>query len=85
MSSACIGFDGAGSSGVELPEEVEDSDPVRGDEEVKIYLDKEPGSFLDFLNAWREKIAAGVFRGIFGLSLHVELKLLESSYLSTGS
>ena len=50
MSSSRIGFDGAGSSGVELPKEAEDSDSVGGDEEVEIDLNDKPGSLLDSLN-----------------------------------
>jgi len=77
MSPTRIGFDGAGSSRVELPKVVAGSDPVEGDKEVKINLDGEPGSLLDSLNAWREKVTAGVLWGIFGLSRRVELKLLD--------
>ena len=37
----------------------------------------EPGSLLDSLNAWQEKVTAGSFWGIPGLSRCVELKLLN--------
>ena len=53
------------------------SDPVKGEEEVKIDPDDELESLLDSLNAWQEKVSAGVLRGILGLSCHVELKLLD--------
>ena len=43
---------------------------------VEIDLDDEPGSLLDFLNAWW-KVAASSFWVIPGLSRHVELKLLD--------
>ena len=51
MSTTRIGFDRAGSSGVEPPKEVKGFGPVGGDEEVKIDLDDEPGSLLESLNA----------------------------------
>ena len=46
-----IGFDRAGASGQEPPEEVKGSGPIGGYEKVKIDLDDEPGSLLDSLNA----------------------------------
>ena len=53
MSPVRKGFNRAGSSGVERLEEVKGSGSVGGDEEVKIDLNDELGSLLDFLNAWR--------------------------------
>jgi len=50
MSPTCISFDGDGSSWVEPQEKVVGSDPVGGNEEVKIDLDDEPGSLLNSLN-----------------------------------
>ena len=44
---------------------------------MEIDLDNEPESLLDSLNVWREKVVAGSFWGIPGLSCHVELKLLD--------
>ena len=44
---------------------------------MEVDLDDAPGSLLDFLNAWREKVAVGKFLGIPGLSRPVELKLLD--------
>ena len=44
---------------------------------VKIKLDDEPESLLDFLNSWREKTVVGKLPGIPGLSRPVELKLLD--------
>ena len=55
MSPTHIGFDVVGSSGAELPEKVKGSDPI-GDKEMKIYLDDEPRSLLNSLNAWQEKV-----------------------------
>ena len=69
--------DGAASSGVKFSEEAEGSAPEGRDAWVEIDLDDEPGSLLDFLNVWREKVAAGLFRGILGLSRPVEVKLLD--------
>jgi len=45
--------------------------------EMEINLDDEPGSLLDSLNAWREKVIVGELRGIPGLSRPVELELLD--------
>ena len=44
--------------------------------EMEINLDDEPGSLLDSLNAWREKVIVWELRGIPGLSRPVELELL---------
>ena len=82
MSFAYIGFDEIGGSGEEPPEEVKGFGPVGGDKEVKIDMDNEPESLLDFLNAWREKVAVGDLSGIPELSLPVELKLLDLLALS---
>ena len=51
MSPIPIGFERAGTSREEMPEEVKGSGPLGGDEEVKIDLDDEPKSLLDSLNA----------------------------------
>ena len=40
-------------------------------------LDDKPGSLLDFLNVWLEKVAVGELPGIPRLSHSVELKLLD--------
>ena len=72
-----IGFDGAGASGEELPEEVKGSGPVGGGEEVEINMDDEHGSLLDSLNVWREKVVVGEFPGIPRLSCLIELKMLD--------
>jgi len=83
MSLACINSDGAGSSRVRLSEEAEVFDPEGGDEKVEVDLDDEPGSLLDFLNAWR-KVAASSFWVIHGLSLHIELETARSPYFPAG-
>ena len=44
---------------------------------MKIDLDDEPRSLLDFLNTWREKVAVGKLPGIPELSHPVEFKLLD--------
>ena len=77
MSSALIGLNEVGFSGEEPPEEVKGSGPGGGDKEVKIDLNDEPGSLLDSLNAWREKVVVGELSGNPGLSRSVELKLLD--------
>ena len=77
MSPARIGFDEVGASGEESPKEVKGSGPLGRDKEVKIDLDDDFGSLLDFLNAWREKSYRGDLPGILGLSRCVELKLLD--------
>ena len=77
MSPTHVGCDGAGASEEVLLEEVKDSGPVGGDEKVKIDLDDEPGSLLNSLNAWREKVVIGEVPGILGLSRPVELILLN--------
>ena len=51
MSLTCINSDGAESSRVKLSEGAEGFDPKGGDEGVKIDLDDEHGSLLNFLNA----------------------------------
>ena len=77
MSSTHIGFEMAGSSGAEVPDEVERPDSVDGAKEVEIDLDDEPRPFLDFLNAWRKKVATGELPRTPGLSRRIELKLLN--------
>ena len=44
---------------------------------MEVDLDDEPGSLLDFVNAWRKKVATSSFRVIPGLSYHIELELLD--------
>jgi len=44
---------------------------------VEIDLDDKPGSLLDPMNAWREKVVMGELSGIPGLSRPVELKILN--------
>jgi len=44
---------------------------------VEIDLDDKLELLLDFLNAWRKKIAACLFRVIHGLSRHIKLELLD--------
>ena len=43
---------------------------------MEIDLNNEPGSLLDFLNAWR-KVVASSFQVILWLSRHIELELLD--------
>ena len=76
-SPACIGFKEVCASGEEPPEEIKGSEPGRRETEVKIDLDDESGSLLDFLNSWWEKVAMGELPGIPGFSHPLELKLLD--------
>ena len=73
----CIGLEEVCASGEKLPEEIRGSAPGKREAEVGIDLDDKPGSLLDSLNSWREKVAIGDFLGIPGLSRPVELKLLD--------
>jgi len=77
MSPAHISFDEAGALGEKLPEEVKGFRLVGEDKEVEIDLDDEPEPLLNFLNAWREKVAMRELSGIPMLSYPVELKLLD--------
>jgi len=74
---ARIGFDKVGTSGEEPPVEVKGSGPGKRDKEVEIDMVDEPGSLLDSLNAWREKVAMGKLPGIHRLSRPIEHKLLD--------
>jgi len=76
-SPACIGLEEVCALGEKLPEEIRGSGPGKREAEVGIDLDDKPGSLLDSLNAWREKVAIGDLPGIPGLSRPVELKLLD--------
>jgi len=45
--------------GEESPEEIKGSGLRRRETEVEIDVDDQPGSLLDSLNAWREKVVVG--------------------------
>ena len=44
---------------------------------MEIDLNDKPGSLLDPMNAWREKVAMGELSRVPGLSRPVELKILN--------
>ena len=77
MSFACVNSSRAGSFGVKLFKVAADSNLEAGDEGMKIDMDDEPETLLDFLNTWRKKVAVSLFRVIPGLSHHIELELLN--------
>ena len=72
-----MSFEEVYASSEEPPEEIKGYGTQRREVEVEINLDDEPGSLLDSLNAWREKVIVGELSGIPGLYHPIELELLD--------